>query len=294
MKHPKEHDIDNQRESEEQDSSTRAERGGAPTSPHTFPASSEPRQPREAHKRRNVYDRRLYRLRSFSTDLVPFRVQIKESDLLILARKDLTDSAIAALKAVRAELEEWISRHPEFAASFVPLEVPAGQEPGAVVRAMYEAGRTCGVGPMAAVAGAVAEAVGTALLAASKEVIVENGGDIFAVVAKERVAQIFAGTSPFSDRLGIKLAPGTRCGVCTSSATVGPSVSFGKADAVVVVADSAALADAAATAIGNRVRAPEDISEALDFSGKLPIRGAVIIIGDVLAARGEIELVELS
>ena len=241
-----------------------------------------------------MYDRRLYRLRSFSTDLVPFRVQIKESDLLILARKDLTDSAITALKAVRAELEDWISHHPEFASSFAPLEVPSGQEPGAVVRAMYEAGRACGVGPMAAVAGAVAEAVGMALLAASKEVIVENGGDIFAVVAKERVAQIFAGTSPFSDRLGIKLAPGTRCGICASSATVGPSASFGKADAVVVVADSAALADAAATAIGNRVRTPEDVSEALEFSAKLPIRGAVIIIADVLAARGEIELVELS
>ncbi len=123
---------------------------------------------------------------------------------------------------------------------------------------MAAAAQTAGVGPMAAVAGAIAECVGRELLEFSPEVIVENGGDIFLKVSHRRTVGIFAGDSPLTGRIGIQIeARDTPLGVCTSSGTVGHSLSFGRADAVVVLAPAAALADAAATAIGNRVSRKE-------------------------------------
>ena len=108
---------------------------------------------------------------------------------------------------------------------------------------------------MASVAGAMAEAFQETSLESSTEVIVENGGDIYLATSRERVIGIYAGTSPLSIKLGIAISPeDSPLGICTSSGTVGPSLSFGKADAVCVLSKSAALADAAATAVGNVVR----------------------------------------
>jgi len=148
---------------------------------------------------------------------------------------------------------------------------------------------------MAAVAGAVAQAVGGALLAASPEVIVENGGDIFLASGAERVAAVFAGDSPLSMKLGLKLPAAPRgLGLCTSSGTVGPSLSAGRADAAVVLAPDAALADAAATAIGNRVKSAGDLAAAMEFAeGVAGLSGALAVIGESLAAWGKIELVKL-
>jgi len=151
---------------------------------------------------------------------------------------------------------------------------------------MIEAARACDVGPMAAVAGAVAQAVGEALLADSKQIIVENGGDIFLHTARPRTAAIYAGASPLSGTLGIRISRLNQpLGLCTSSGTVGPSLSFGKADAAIVLAESAALADAAATALGNRVKAAADIEPALEAVSRIAgIYGLAAIIGDHLGA----------
>lgn len=145
---------------------------------------------------------------------------------------------------------------------------------------------------MAAVAGAVATFVGHGLLKCVKEVIVENGGDIFIKSYKPRIIGIFAGDSPLSERVGIKLQASFGQGICTSSGTVGPSLSFGYADAAVVVSKSAALADAAATALGNRIQTEKDFAPALAFVSKIRgVEGAVIIKGNKLGAIGKIELV---
>jgi hypothetical protein len=148
---------------------------------------------------------------------------------------------------------------------------------------------------MAAVAGAIAQYVGADLLKLSPELIVENGGDIFLKSKGERVVAIYAGGSPLSGKIGIRIkGAATPLGVCTSSGTVGHSLSFGRADAVVAVAKSAILADAAATAVGNRVKTVADITAGLEYAKGIDgLLGAVIILGEKFGAWGDVEICRL-
>jgi hypothetical protein len=160
---------------------------------------------------------------------------------------------------------------------------------------MIRAGNAAGVGPMAAVAGAVAEGVGRCLLEHSRQVVVENGGDIFLKTGRPAVVGLFAGHSPLSMKIGIRLAEtGDGIGVCTSSGTVGHSLSTGRADAVCVVAHSCALADAAATAIANRIHAPDGIEPAVSFGRSIAgVLGIVAVCGREMGAWGQVELVPM-
>lgn len=147
---------------------------------------------------------------------------------------------------------------------------------------------------MASVAGAVAQAVAQALKPFSESVIVENGGDCYLDLQEETTVGIFAGPdSPFTGKVAIKLGPERfPLGICTSSGTVGHSLSFGKTDAVTVISKDAALADAAATRLGNIVKSPSDISRALDLAPSIPsIEAVLIIIKDKMGAWGDLELV---
>ena len=127
--------------------------------------------------------------------------------------------------------------------------MPLPEDPLAppLLRTMLSAARLAGVGPMASVAGAIAQAVGAALKPHSSSIIVENGGDCYLDMDEETTVGIYAGPrSPFSGKIGIRLTADVfPLGICTSSGTVGHSLSFGKADAVTVTARDAALADAA-------------------------------------------------
>lgn len=234
------------------------------------------------------HEHRLYRFKGTAKGLIPFFAKVKESDLFILASKKLEDLAVNTLIELREEIESWIEKHPEFLSSYKPLDVVRGCPE--IVDEMYRAGKICGVGPMAAVAGAISEFVGKRLLKNASEVIVENGGDIFAFTKKERKALVYAGNSPFSGKLAIKIPEGQEIGICTSSGTVGPSMSFGKADAVVAVAQKAAIADAAATAIGNLIRDRNDFEKATLRAKEMPLEGGVLIIGEHMAAWGNVEL----
>ncbi|MBC7324461.1 MAG: UPF0280 family protein, partial [Moorella sp. (in: Bacteria)] len=182
--------------------------------------------------------------------MLHFRVVIQETDLDIAVRKErfsaeLVKAAQKATRECRRPLEEYIRQEPAFARALTPYEVAPTAPP--VVREMARAGMMAGVGPMAAVAGAIAECVGRTLARYSKDVIVENGGDIFLRSTRIRRIGIFAGKSPLSYRLALEIRPDfSPLGICTSSGTVGHSLSFGKADAVVVLSPSAALADAVA------------------------------------------------
>lgn len=235
---------------------------------------------------------RTYR-RWVQSELQTFEVCVDESDLLISAERPLRDVAERALRAARAELEGYLARDPEFGAALEPREALEGAP--AVVREMVEAARACGVGPMAAVAGAVAQRVGEAVLRESREVIVENGGDIFLHTTRPRVAAIYAGESALSGRLGVRVDQVDRgLGLCTSSGTVGHSLSFGRADAAIVLASSAALADAAATALGNRVREAGEIEAGLGWLGEIGgVLGGAVVVGGSVGAWGEVELVRL-
>jgi len=145
------------------------------------------------------------------------------------------------------------------------------------------------------VAGAIAEFVGKDLLAFSPDVIIENGGDLFIVCNESLTVGIYAGESSLSGRVGIQLTPSGRpVGLCTSSGTVGHSLSFGRADAVTILSPSAVLSDAVAPAVGNRVQTKNDIQSALDWSQKIPdVEGALIICGEQMGAWGDLELVTL-
>jgi len=240
-----------------------------------------------------MYEERTYRDLVKTDDLVKFEVIVKETDLLIRAEKDLSREAREAVLKYRHQIETYISLHPEFQRSLVPIEDDLLAPE--IVREMIRASRLAGVGPMAAVAGAVAEFVSKDLFNLSKEIIVENGGDIYLATTRERTVGIYAGDSSFSLKLGIRVEPEeTPMGVCTSSGTVGPSLSFGRADAVCILSRSAALADAAATAVGNVVQEKKDVERGLERGkGIEGVLGTLIIVGDKIGAWGNVRLIRL-
>jgi uncharacterized protein len=240
-----------------------------------------------------MHEERTYRNLVKTDDLVNFEVIVKETDLLVRAERDLINETRESILKYRHQLETYIAMHPEFAESLVPLdEDPYAPE---IVREMIGVSRLSEVGPMAAVAGAMAEFVSRDLLKLSKQVITENGGDIYLATSRERMIGIYAGTSPLSLKLGIVIPPeDSPMGVCTSSGTVGPSLSFGKADAVCILSKSAALADAAATAVGNVVHEKKDIERGLEMAKEIEgVLGALIIIGERMGAWGHLRLLQL-
>jgi len=240
-----------------------------------------------------TYQPRVYRKSAESPDLVGFAVVVGETDLYIQAKARLTDEALDSIRQARTQIERHIQRYPEFATSLRPLLEPS--DCPALLREMYRAGRQAGTGPMAAVAGTVAAYVGQQLLGKSGQVIVENGGDIFLATEVARIVAIEAGSSQLSGRIGVVIPGGMRLGVCTSSGTVGHSVSSGQADAAVVIAPDTALADAVATATANRIRGPQDCQQAVTWATQLSgISGALAICGDQMAVGGEVEIVPIA
>ncbi len=239
-----------------------------------------------------AYEKRFYRDWISRYGGCLSRVVVKETDLLIKADMDLTKEAEASVFKYRSQIEGYIRHHPDFKTTLFPWK----KDPFApkIVREMIEAADLAKVGPMAAVAGAIAHFVGHDLLRYSDQIIVENGGDVFIKSMKSLKVSIFAGTSPLSNRVAIKLHPEkTPLGACTSSGTVGHSLSFGRADAVTVLSRSTALADAVATSIGNVVKGKQDIGRGVDHARKITgVSGVIIIVDDRLGSWGDIELAE--
>lgn len=237
------------------------------------------------------YGERAYRGLVAAHDLYKMVVKVKETDLLVMTSEPLFSLAREAAIHARSQVEGYIRRDPGFLTSFIPREVaPDAPE---VVKQMAQAAKRAGVGPMAAVAGAIAEWVGRRLLDRSSEVIVENGGDIFLCSHERRVIGVFAGESPLTGRIGIEFeGDGVPFGICTSAGTVGHSTSLGAADAVIVIARDVALADAWATALGNLVQNEEDVERVTEYARtREGIEGTLVIKGKALAAFGNLKLV---
>ncbi len=243
--------------------------------------------------------KRIYRSTADGIRLKSFPVTVKETDLWVAVSSNsyyeqLPGETEQLVWQKRLILEAYLEHNPDFAKSFEPFLLQAAAPD--IIGSMVKAGNLAGVGPMAAVAGMIAEEAGKHLLQKSPEVIVENGGDIFLKVVKPVNIGIYAGSSPLSGKLALQINPlQTPLGVCTSSGTVGPSHSMGRADAAVVVSESCALADAAATAMGNIVQSPEDLQAALEFAKNIKgVSGALVICSDHVAAWGDIELQKVS
>jgi len=241
-----------------------------------------------------MYEPRTYRHWVKDKDLIPFNVVVKETDLYIRASTNLKRKALKLVSKYRDTLERYIEQHPTFLTSLEP--VPVDDNAPHIIREMAEAAEKVGVGPMASVAGAIAEFVGKELLAFSPEVIVENGGDIYLKSLRERTIGIYAGKSPLSGKLGLEIkGQDTPLGICTSSGTVGHSLSYGEADAVIVLSESATLADAAATAIGNLIIQPNDIPSGIEFAqGIEGLKGVLIIKGDKMGLWGKVKICQMS
>ncbi len=240
-------------------------------------------------RRPSDYRERYYRRWQKPLNLVAFQIQQGETDLQIYARRDLSSRASELTAQYRRQIEETIQEHPCFQTSLEPITL---ESPYRIVDAMLEKSTLAGVGPMAGVAGAIAEFVGYGLLPYTDELIVENGGDLFIRSRQERTMLVYTGDdSPFGDRLILKLRVREEpYGVCTSSAHIGHSLSFGETDATVIFARSAITADAFATAVGNLVKTEKDIDKGLELVESCDeLIGALIVIGEKIGVWGEIE-----
>ncbi len=240
-----------------------------------------------------MYEERFYRCISKPQDLLCYEVSFKETDLLCCTGTDLKAYIEERVLFYRNQLEVYIKHNPAFRESLVPLEADVFAP--VIVREMMEASATIGVGPMATVAGAMAEYVGRDIAGLTDEFIIENGGDIYLKTNRERTVLLYAKDSPYSEKIGIKVKESTiPYGICTSSGTVGPSLSFGRADAVCIVGNSALFADGLATYVGNIVKKKDDISIAIEKGKSFPgIAGIVIIVGSHLGVWGDIEIVKI-
>ena len=236
---------------------------------------------------------RFYRHWIKDSGLISFNVVVEQTDLYIRSQRNLKDKALNSVLKHRGSVEAYIGRHPLFLTTLDAYQAEA--EAPAIVKEMARVSQLTGVGPMAAVAGAIAEAVGRDLLAFSPEIIVENGGDIFMKISRKRLVGIYAGQSPFTKKIALEILPGeTPLGISTSSGTVGHSLSLGSADAVIVLSSSAALADAAATALGNIVKAADDIPKVIEEAQSIEgLGGVVAIIGDKMSVWGKMRIVPL-
>jgi len=238
-----------------------------------------------------TYEERDYRKLIKGEGLTKFSVLEKETDLLVLADKNLQKEAHASVLKLRDELETYILKDPPFLKTLKPHRT-SFRAPK-IAKDMALAGRRTHVGPMAAVAGAISEYVGKSLLRYTKEIIVENGGDIFMKITRPRKVIVYAGSSPFSEKIALEIDPDqTPIGVCTSAGTIGHSLSFGTADAVVVISKNTALADTAATYIGNMIKTISDIQGGLNAAKRVKGLSSVLIIkGDHIGAWGRMKLV---
>lgn len=221
-----------------------------------------------------------------------FTLKFLETDLWIGVdkisfKKEMADFALVCIEDIRAEIEEYAKRDKIFLKTLFPYEENSAPK---LVTKMFECGKRAGVGPMATVAGILAQEVGRLIETTFnvKEIVVENGGDIYLNVKEAVVISVFAGSSSLSEKVGLKIEPKySPLGICTSSGIVGHSFSFGKTDAVVVVCKDAGLADAYATSFCNKINSEKDIEPVLDKIKKVnKILGAVVIVKEQVGIRG--------
>jgi ApbE superfamily uncharacterized protein (UPF0280 family) len=243
------------------------------------------------------FESRTYRQQFNPERFTSFTVQYLETDLWIGTdhasfHKEIAELAQKEVIKVRKQLEEYIRLHPTFKTSLKPVD-PA-PEASETIKSMIVSGFRTHTGPMASVAGVFAQHVGEKIRHhfKVKEVVIENGGDYYVFLKEDLLMTVYAGASPLSEKIAVIVpATETPCGICTSSGTVGPSLSFGKADAVMVACYSPALADGWATALANRVKSPADIEAVLKYSEQFPeILSLVIICEDKTGIRGNFEV----
>ena len=244
-----------------------------------------------------MFEPRWYRRLMEGERFTSFTTTYLETDLWIGVNPssyhpDMPGFALNKSKELRIIMDNYIATHPKFLTSLIPIKSDSLSHP--IIQAMINATIISGTGPMSAVAGAFAQFIGEAIIKEynTQEIIVENGGDIYLSIKNDLEVGVFAGNSPLSNKMAIIVpASFSPLGLCTSSGTVGHSLSFGKADAAMIVCKNAALADAFATRFGNEVKSSADIPAAIKFSEDFhDILSILLIAGDQLGVRGKFQL----
>jgi len=244
-----------------------------------------------------MFEPRTYRRQFNGSRFSSFEVNYRETDLWIgidpdSFKSEMKEIALKKIESLRTKFDEYIKSEPFFQKSLKPFQ--PGENAPAEAKEMAAAAEKAGIGPMSAVAGLFAREVGSEIIQnfSVNEMVIENGGDIYVLLKDELLLSVFAGSSPLSGRIGVVIPSGLgEFGICTSAGTVGPSLSFGKADAVVVICKDVLLADAFATAFGNKVKSPNDVEKVIKQSEKYPeIISMLIICEDKIGIRGDFEL----
>lgn len=223
--------------------------------------------------------------------------QLKETNCTIISDKeDAINTAISSIKYHRKELEKYILAYPKFLYSLEPVPVEKGPK---IARLMADASRKANVGPMAAVAGVLADlAVEDMVLAGSKVAVVEDGGEISAVSNRPIDTALLAGDSPLSKQIGFRLEE-FPIGLATSSGLYSHALSFGDAEAVTIFAVNAGVADAAATAVANLIKGDDwrgtvenGLKEGLQIEG---VAGVFILYRGIVGKAGQVpQLIKVS
>jgi uncharacterized protein len=237
-----------------------------------------------------------------SQNEISFQVVVEQTDLFVTAQKDLHAEVAAIIHEVRSVIKAHIFLNPQFGTSLTPVNVPSDADQ--IITAMAEASRFCNVGPMAAVAGAVAQEVATRLKPVSENILVENGGDIYMHSTVPRKVALLSDPESGS-KIGLIIKSNEfPVSICSSSGTIGHSLSLGSGDLVTVRSQDGRLADAAATALANFLKSPADVplviekarilSESLTKSGaKYGLDGVFVQYDSKIGAWGNIELIAL-
>ena len=236
---------------------------------------------------------RFYRQWVKTDDFIKTHISIEQTDLDIFTDKPLNRIWLRErILSYRQDIQTYITKDKRFLTAIKPITTELNAPN--IIKQMTQASKVANVGPMAAVAGAIAQLLCEDLLSKGcTEVIIENGGDIsMSKQKKNRLVAVFAGGSKFSGKFTLLIKPTqTPCGICTSSATLGHSLSLGNADSVVILAKEAALADAVATATCNLVKSRHDFNKAVEFARNiLGVFGVLIILGNSFVSWGGIEI----
>ncbi len=234
--------------------------------------------------------KRIYRERFNLDGYEAWETTYKRTNLFVKACKDLRLETFELVKKLWGDLLAYIEKNRDFLTSLEPIK--QDKKAPKIAKKMIEASGRSDVGPMASVAGAIAEEVGHLLLKECDECVVENGGDVFLKLNSEPTIGIYTQNTYFKDSLSIKIKISKiPIGVCSSSAKIGPSLSLGKADLSLIIDKDTAFADALATKTANMIKNEDDIETAIEFAKSKDIEGCLFIKGKKIGIWGKIELV---
>jgi len=216
------------------------------------------------------------------SEFVTSRIEIQETAATIAAERRFIARAVDAMKAARRDIERQIRKDRFFLTTLEPYDSELCTSE--TTARMCAAAKLAGVGPMATVAGAIAQAALDAMASEGcTHAWVDNGGDIALVLESPITLEVF--TTPGSSKaFAFDLrTTGRKMGICSSSGRLGHSISFGDSDVAVAIADDAVVADAFATALGNEVKDRESLGRCFDTlnNTKSVIGGLVMMDGEV-------------